>query len=412
MTTTKTILQGIARCTRVHRASLLSAQAGWVFAVLFAFTSCERQPPLHLYDAAQADFDLPIVKLELEVYWDYEIGFDIKYDWKAEWCYGWDETDLDIFGEIGYTEPSVFELRRYYTGDVPHAPHNAVIANTMEGTTFQGAFDWGYWDILVWNEVQTLDGVQSLHFDEETSLDYVTAYTNQSLNTARYHAPRYTRSFYQPEPLFAAYDTAIEINRNLDGFVYDPERNVYVKKLNMLLEPITYIYLTQVILRHNNGRVTSIDGNCNLSGMARSVVLNTGTAGEDAITVYYNSRMKKDIVIDKKIPYTVFGEKADIVGGRLMSFGLCNLAPNRITRADEINDPYPHYMDVTMQFNNGMDSTFVFDVTDQVRERYKGGVITVVLDMDTVPIPTRKGGSGFDAVVKDFEDGGTHEFEM
>ena len=66
----------------------------------------------------------------------------------------------------------------------------------------------------------------------------------------------------------------------------------------------------------------------------------------------------------------------------------------------------------TMQFSNGMDSTLVFDVTDQVQTRYKGGVITVELDMDTVPIPRRKGGSGFDAVVVDYEDGGTHEFEM
>jgi hypothetical protein len=69
-------------------------------------------------------------------------------------------------------------------------------------------------------------------------------------------------------------------------------------------------------------------------------------------------------------------------------------------------------MDVTMQFNNGMDSTFVFDVTRQVQRRWKGGVITVELDVDTVSIPSRKGGSGFDAVVKDVEDGGTWEFPM
>jgi len=54
----------------------------------------------------------------------------------------------------------------------------------------------------------------------------------------------------------------------------------------------------------------------------------------------------------------------------------------------------------------------VFDVTQQVRERYKGGVITIELDVDTVPIPKRSGGSGFNAVVKDTEDGGTYEFEM
>ena len=95
-----------------------------------------------------------------------------------------------------------------------------------------------------------------------------------------------------------------------------------------------------------------------------------------------------------------------------MSFGLCSTAANSISRADEVSDPYHHYMDVTMQFNNGMDSTFVFDVTDQVRKLYKGGVITVELDMDTVPIPQRSGGSGFNAVVKDTEDGGTYEFDM
>ena len=46
-----------------------------------------------------------------------------------------------------------------------------------------------------------------------------------------------------------------------------------------------------------------------------------------------------------------------------------------------------------------------------MRERYKGGVLTVELDMDTIAVPSRSGGSGFDAVVKDFEEE-THEIEM
>lgn len=95
-----------------------------------------------------------------------------------------------------------------------------------------------------------------------------------------------------------------------------------------------------------------------------------------------------------------------------MTFGLCNYNGNLIKSADEIKDDVKHYMDVTMQFNNGLDSTFVFDITKQVRNRYKGGVITVELDMDTVALPSRSGGSAFDAVVQDYEDGGTHEFDM
>ena len=105
-------------------------------------------------------------------------------------------------------------------------------------------------------------------------------------------------------------------------------------------------------------------------------------------------------------------EIVDIVGGRLMTFGLCNQTANRIKHHSEVTDRHRHYMDVTMQFQNGLDSTFVFDVTDQVRRMYKGGIITVELDMDTIPIPTRSGGSGFNAVVEETKDGGTHEFNI
>ena len=381
--------------------SLTGRGWGWVFLLLF---SCSPEPPLHLYDAEQATFDIPIIDLDLEVYWDYDLALGINYDWQTEWNYGWDDEDRRIFGELGYTEPKVFNLRRYYTGDDPKRRHNSVYADQVEGTHFQATYEWGFWDILVWNQIETLDGVQSLIFDEQTSLDSVTAYTNQSMHPARYHAPRYVNAFYEPEPLFAAYDEDIEVSADLTGFVYDSLRNVYVKQLDMELNPITYIYLTQVILHHNNGRIAAIDGSANLSGMARTTNLNTGTAGNDAIAVSYGVRLKNDCQKGS--------ETVDIVGGRLMTFGICGLRANGVTRADEVSDPHRHYMDMTMQFNNGMDSTFVFDVTRQVRQRYKGGVITVELDLDTVPIPTRRGGSGFDAVVLDYEDGGTHEFEM
>ena len=368
------------------------------------FAACSPEPPLHLYDAQDATIDLPIVDLDLEVYWDYQIAFGVEYDWEAEWYYGWDDNDRAMFGEIGYTSPSVFQVRRYYTGQVPLAPHTGVIATTIEGTHFQGMYDWGFWDILLWNDIKTLDGVQSIIIDESVTLDSVYAYTNQTMRSSRYNAPRYTHSFYEPEPLFAAYEQAIDINENLDGFNFDEKRNVWVRTLKMILRPITYIYLTQVILHNNKGRISSIDGTADLSGMARSTNVNTGVAGNDAITVYYNANLKRNCKMKSEL--------VDIVGGRLLTFGICGNEANTLSRASEVRDDHRHYMDVTMQFNNGMDSTFVFDVTNQVRQRYKGGVITVELDVDTIPIPSRSGGSGFDAVVKDFEDGGTHEFEM
>jgi len=371
---------------------------------LLLFSSCKPEPPLHLFDAGDVNLEIPMVQLELETYWDYELSYGVTYDWRAEWYYGWDETDKQIFGDIGYSEPKVFNLRRYYTGTSSFTHHTSVLSNTISGYTFRGQYNWGFWDILVWNDINTSDGVQSLNFDETTTLDYVTAYTNMTMRASRYNAQKYTRTFYEPEPLFSAYSQGVEINRNLDGFYFDEERNAWIKRLDMVLKPVTYIYLMQVILHNNRNKIIGVDGSGDISGMARTVRLNDGLSGNDAITVYYNTRLKANC--DKN------GEMVDIAGGRVVTFGICDQNGNLIKSRDEVKDINLHYLDVTMQFNNGTDSTFVFDVTDQVRDRWKGGVITVELDMDTIPVPARAGGSAFDAVVKDYEDGGTHEFEM
>lgn len=372
---------------------------------LLALSSCYREPPLHLYDIDSPAVALPIVELSLDTYWDYDGNLGINYDWRAEWYYGWDDEDRSIFGELEYEEPTKFFLRRYYTGEVKEGTRIDKKNAYVSGRTFRAPYDWGFWDILAWNDVKTIDGVQSLQIDEKSSYDEdIIASTGTTMYSSRYHAPRYQNSFYEPEQLFSACEKGVEINKNLDGFEFDEDNNIWVRKLNMYLEPLTYIYLPQIILHNNNGRIDQVTSNGNISGMARSADINTGFAGEDAIAVNFKMRLKTNK--DFKA-----GEKVDIVGGRLMTFGICGQNANRITRADEENDTEHHYIDVQLQFNNGMDSIFVFDVTDQVRKRYKGGVITVELDMDTVPTPKRSGGSGFNAIVKGFEEE-LHEIEI
>lgn len=385
--------------------------------LLFAAMGCEREPPLHLHHGGtDITTDVPVVDLDLNVIWDYLFAYDTEYDWQAEWLYGWDDTDIALSGKIGYTEPQSFNIRRYYNATSPLAPHTSPFRNHIEGKFLSAKYDFGFWDILAWNDILTSDGIQSIRIDEETTYDYVTAYTGQSMIPAMYSAPRYTRAFYQPEELFAGYEKGLEINSNLDGFTFDPERNCWVKHLDMTLQPVTYIYLVQVILHNNNraGRkVTGIDGVSNFSGMARSVNLNTGVTGSEAITVNYNVRMKFDRKTQKQ-------ETVDIIGGKLLTFGIPNLNPYKLsTRAyseslakvEAADKGNHHYVDVTMQFQNGKDSTLVFDVTNQVRRLYRGGVITIDVDMDKVPLPYRSGGSAFDATVKDFEER-QWEFDM
>lgn len=381
---------------------LLISSVFVILSSVFTFTSCERVPPLYLHRGLHLRIPLPLVQLNLHLFWSYELG----YDWESEWTYGWDELDKELFGEIGYTEPNVFELRRYFEGQTPNALHDAKDEFVVNGRQFITKYNFGYYDMLVWNQINTPDGVQSLWFDEETTLDSVMAFTNMSLAHSGYHAPAYTRSFYQPEELFAAYERNMYISDNPDDYDgYDPETNTYIKYMNMTLMPVTYIYLTQVRLHHNRGRIGGVDGNANLSGMARGVTLNSGVANRDAVSVNYNVRFKRDCVIKQT------GELVDVAGGRCLTFGITNQNSSRMSRAEDVQDHLRHYMDVNFHFSNGNDSTFVFDVTDQVRKRYKGGVITIDLDVDTVKIPSRSGGSGFDAVVEDYKEE-IHEIEM
>ena len=373
--------------------------------MVLALMSCEREPVLNLHHDNSLNFDFAVIELSLDVYWDYNIGFNTSYDWRTDWYYGWDDEDNRIFGHLGYVMPTAFDLRRYYMGETGQAHHTQVDAYYVKGHSYTGEFRYGYWDLLAWNEIG--QEVQSGVIDETSSLDSVAASTNQTMNQVRYN-PRYTHSFNQPEELFAGYEQNLNIDKNLEGFTYDSVRNVYVKQLNLQLEPRSYIYLTQIILHHNHGRVTGTSGISNLSGMARSTNLNTGVAGSDPVTVSYDVRMKRDV--------TVKGEQVDIIGGRLVTFGLCGLNPNAIsTRGNgqptRANDRKRHLLDVDMQFNNGTDSTLVFDVTEQIARRFRGGVITIDLDMDTVPIPHRSGGSAFDAVVDDYDEE-IHVIEM
>lgn len=371
-------------------------------ALLAALSACIREPELHLPDdGAPIEWTLPFINLHLDVYWDY----DTPYGWRTEWIYGWDTEDQRIFGDIGYTNPEEFNVRRYFTHNTPYASHTSVVSHTIKDTVLYSMFDFGYWDILVWGATKPIgDDAPALNTDEK--IEAVSAFTNPTIRTARYQAPRYTRAFHQPEQLFAAYDQGIHISETLEGFEYDSLRNVYVKRLDMLLEPITYIYLTQVIIHNNKNKIIGVDGTADFSAFARETNINSGVTVDDPITVAYSTRFKPHIAVPSS------GEDVAVAGGRLVTFGICGQNPNRIYKYSEVKDQYKHYMDVNLQFNNGMDSTFVFDVTEKVKQRWKGGVITVELDMDTIPVPRRGGGSAFNAVVKDYEDGGTWEFPM
>lgn len=361
----------------------------------FAALSCIA-PPLHL-PGQEILTEVPLVETQLEVVWNVDV------DWATDWHYGWDVQDDALWGGIGYPEPSSFQVRRYFTGDDPAARHTDVDAFSIRGTSFRRFFSFGYYDILFWSDIDSPDGTQVLVVNETP--DEVTATTTGTRGMARL-ATLDSKSavvglMNQPEIFYAAYPENIYISRDLKDYEYDPVEKVYIKKIETELRPLVYIYLVQVILKNNDGRVKGINGNAAMSSMASGTSLNTGHTNDVPSMVYFNTRLKRDVDVE--------GEPCDIIGGKFTTFGLCDMEPH--TRAGAqyqgSRTDLHNLLFFDLLFSNDAVETHSVDVTAQCQSQAHGGVITVYIDCSTLTPPARPEegtGSLFVPTVEDYDE--------
>lgn len=365
-------------------------------AVLLAavlMSSC-IEPKLRL-PAQEVIVDMPIVITDLELVWN------IDPDWKKHWYYGWDETDEMIFGKWEYPAPRTYEVRRYFLGEVPGVKHTTVDPFTIDRTTFRRTYTFGFYDMLIWSNIYSPEGEQVVTIDE-SDLDEVRASTtitrSISLNSVSSKA---TALFNQPEPFYSAYPQAIKISHYKEDYDYfDEEARVWVKKIKADMQPLVYVYLVQIILTNNDGRVKGVTGECAISAFATGTSVNTGHTTNEPCMVYFNSRMKKGMDYE--------GQTVDIIGGRLTTYGLCDMDGYLVdTRAQYTGTrgDLPNYLFYELQMASGNVKTFQVEVTDQCQAQAHGGVITIIVDASKIDDEDPgKGGSIFNPVVGDYDE--------
>ena len=342
------------------------------------------EPPLHL-PGQELLTEMPAVETQLNVVWN------IDADWTTDWFYGWDTTDDEIWGSIGYTKPTSFQVRRYFTGDNPKGPHDNVDAFSIRGTSFRRYFQFGYYDILFWSDIDSRDGTQVLLIDETPDSVMATTTGTRGLSRSVVRLVGGTQEVAedgaiiglknQPEIFYAAYPEDIYISRNLSDYVYVPEENIYIKRIETVLRPLVYIYLVQIVLLNNDGRVKGINGNAAMSSMANGVNVNTGHTNNVPSVVYFNTRLKRNM--------TANGQPCDIIGGKFTTFGLCDMEP--YTRAGNIykgsRASLSNYLFFDLLFSNDGEKTYSIDVTQQCQTQAHGGVITVYIDCSQLTPP-------------------------
>lgn len=385
----------------IHRLSSV-----FVIVIVFVFvnmTSC-IEPPLHL-PGEEVEIQVNTEVTTLEMVWS------VSAEWKTDWHFGWDADDEIRWGSPEYPKPDVFDVRRFYTGNVPYGPHKADATDkfSVNSSTFRKQYLFGYYDMLIWNDIQDEDGVVHVVVDE-SDIENTTAHlTREYKVNLRGEAddPGETYLYNQPEIMYSSYPRAIHISDDIKEYdYYNKEENVWVKHVNCVLQPIVYIYLVQVIIYNNDNTVDGVTGEGALSGLAISTSVNTGHTSEQSCTELLNTHMKKGL--------TVNGKKADIIGTKLTTFGLCGMK-GLSEMTDSLSTVYEgtcpdnkNYLYIEMKMSNGKRQTMRFDITDQMKQKCRGGVITIEIDNKVTPIPDPDPESGtgtvFDPVIEDYED--------
>lgn len=375
---------------------------GALFA-LFLLVSCQMDMRELCEDHAHATN----VQVTLEM----KLSPDMSFDWISDWVYDWDEKDDSIWGGIGYTKPTSYQVRHYYIGKEPNFPHTDVEAFSTNDTCFNRAFTTGYHDLLIWSDIDSKDGSQVLVIKE--TKDSVTATTTGTRGMSRSVFKLVgTRELVeeddvvglknQPEIFYSSYSENIYISGDKNDYEYNADKNTYTMTIHAPMRPMVYIYLVQIVLLNNDGRVKGTNGNTAISAMASGTNLNTGHTNNIPSIVYFNTRLKRDIEFE--------GEKCEVIGGKFTTFGLCDMEP--FTRSGSIysgsRGDLANYLLFDLVFNNNGVKTYSVEVTDQCQSQAHGGLITVYVDCSKLELPEEGADSGtgslFLPTVEDYQD--------
>ena len=350
--------------------------------------SCSIEPPLYLRRPVATRLVLS-THVNVDIMW--------QLDWQAKWQFNWNASAL---GPVGYPQPAGMRLH-IYTQNAEGTPAMHTVHNFVGTSATMDVFV-GKHNLLFHN-----NDSETLLFTADDELSPVHSYTriissglktsNPVQTTAQKMSGVPTKAdeieeepvALMPDALYALYDENRLITDNPDDYVYEDGR--YVLKITGDLTPATYIYLIQVKLLNNGGRVVGSGGGAALTGMSAGVNLWTRETHVQTVSV----------------PMDMYMDRAqDMLGARVLSFGLpgCNPYDEESVAAAPRKE---HFLVMNVSYSNGSWRNVRVDITDEVRALPLGGVITLEIDVDDIPPDSSPGGvpgGGFQALVSDWEE--------
>ena len=326
----------------------------WLFIFMALLASCTDMHDPLLHTAGRVE-----VKPEVEQHINVETMWQV--DWQDKWQVSWNESTQ---GKLGYTAPETYHLD-YFLSD-----GNWIGQRDMASNSIRLDLGHGSYDLLTYN-----NDTQNIRLTQADDWSSLVASTETENNVILPDTLRQKLDIREmPDELFSMYATNVVVSDRLEDYTYIPEENIYLRKLNAELTPRTFIYLIQVELKNNDGRVKG-SGNLTVTGLASSVDLISRKNSSEAIAHHFG---------------TVFQQDQNLIGGRLVTFGLPNCIPGETLPDEATQERNLCY--VVLKFSNGYRGCIPVDITDQMRALPQGGVINIVMDIEKLPMPG--GGSG------------------
>lgn len=365
---------------------------------------CHRKP---LYLAQRGNMTA-IIELDLDLLWG--------TSWKEQLQYPWEDAK---HGVLGYSEPVNVRtiIYRLEDGARQSVPVDAHFGFRQEDKRVNLATNETY-DLVFHSDGEHAGVTSVIMQDYANGFGYETniAVTNGGQKTVR-SSTRQDYEYNQPDQIFGTLVSDRYISDNPDDYIMRVDEDgvvSWVDTIQATLEPYTLIYLFQIIVINNRDMndVPIIDrvDKVTITGMASSVDLNTRRTGTTLAAVSTEYGDVKERIAD--YPLTLpdgTRDTADIMAARIQTWGLPGIVPVVEVTRGGVEDLASTYLFIYPTLGNGLSiEPLQYDVTELMKERPGGGVITIVIDAekeipeDLIYLPESDG--GFDATVNDWEN--------
>ena len=339
---------------------------------------CERKP-LYL----QGDTALKInvqVEADINVLWNVSWRDSLKYDW--------DET---LYGPLFYTLPTTCNVVIFNDGNL--------LSETTVQTGKRELIDVelnNTYDLLIYSKeyfwVNTYyEGGR--YYVETPSME---ARATKNLVSREYETVN------QPGEIFAMNKKQIYLSNDISDFeeVIENGKLVYVYNIDEMLEPVSYIYIIQFIVVNDDHSplIEARDiANFTVSGISTKKNMFTNTP------VYTGN---KQISTEDIKPGQFHTPDSLVFASRVT---ILDLLPDEVNSSWSSQIDFLYYTNIDVDTYNYGEVTGTKDITQQLRENPKGGVITVIILNSELKKETPEGSGGFGIDLNEWQE---HTFNV